>query len=251
LAKEVAMVRFPEPLAGSIDTGPRYAIYFAPVADSDLHALGSRWLGRDSITGEALEQPMVPGISTGRLQEVTSDPRRYGFHATLKPPFHLKPGATVEALLDTAKAVARARQSYEVNLVLRRFSDFFALMQGQSRTETRALAAAAVSELDGFRALPSESVLERRRKSGLSGAQETLLQRWGYPYVMNEFRFHMTLSQRITDESEADCMRAVLRDHFATILECPQMIDAIAVFREDTPGAAFIQVERFPLEGGA
>lgn len=245
------MVKFPEPLAGPIDTGPRYAIYFAPAADTDLHALGSQWLGRDSISGAALEQPPVPGMSTSRLQEATSDPRRYGFHATLKPPFHLKPGATVEALLDATNALARGHQSYEVNLVLRQFSDFFALMQGQSRTETRALAAAAVSELDEFRALQSERALERRRESGLSGAQETLLQRWGYPYVMNEFRFHMTLSRRITDESEADGMRAALRDHFVTILRRPQMIDAIAVFREDAPGAAFIQVERFLLESGA
>ena len=241
------MVKFPEPLAGAIDTGPRHAIYFAPGPDTALHALGSRWLGRDSISGATLDQPDVPGMPVSRLKEVTAAPRRYGFHATLKPPFHLKPGTTVENLLDAGRNLARAHRPYEVNMVLRQFSDFFALMQGHSRAATQALAAAAVSELDGFRALPSERDLERRRTSGLSGAQETLLQRWGYPYVMSEFRFHMTLSQRITDEGEADLMRPVLRDHFAGILECPQMIDAIAVFREEAPGEPFVQIERFPL----
>lgn len=241
------MVKFPEPLAGPIESGPRYAIYFAPAPDTVLHGLAATWLGRDCVSGATLAQPKVPGMAANRIKEVTANPRRYGFHATLKPPFHLKPGTTVEDLLDASRTLARAHQPYEVKLVLRQFSDFFALMQGQSRTETRALAAAAVSELDRFRALPNQSELQRRRESGLSGAQESLLQRWGYPYVMNEFRFHMTLSQRVTDTGEVEMIRAALREHFAPALESPQMIDAIAVFREDTPGASFTQVDRFPL----
>lgn len=241
------MVKFPEPLDEPVETGARYAIYFAPGHDAPLHALGSRWLGRDSIKGTVIEQPVVPGMTANRLHEVTAAPRGYGFHATLKPPFHLKPGHAPEALLEASRALAREHEPYEVNMVLRQFSDFFALMQGQSKAATRALAAAAVSELDGFRALPGERELDRRRKVGLSGAQEFLLQRWGYPYVMNEFRFHMTLSQRITDDAEADAMRTTLRLHFAEILECPQRIDAIAVFRQGQSGAPFVQVERFPL----
>jgi putative phosphonate metabolism protein len=245
------MVKFPKPLAGPIDTGPRYAIYFAPAPNTALHDLAAAWLGRDCVSGAAIQQPRVPGMAANRIKEVTGAPRRYGFHATLKPPFHLKPGTTAEALLGASRALARGHAPYEVSLVLRQFSDFFALMQGQSRTETRALAAAAVSDLDQFRALPSESDLERRRKSGLSGAQESLLQRWGYPYVMSEFRFHMTLSQRVTDTGEVEMIRAALRDHFTSVLDRPQVIDAIAVFREDTPGAPFIQVERFPLGSAA
>lgn len=247
LARDYPMVIFPEPLAGPVESGPRHAIYFAPRAETALHRLGSEWLGRDSITDDALEQPEIPGLTAARLAEVTDDPRRYGFHATLKPPFHLKPGLTVEAFLDAARKVAKGHAPYEVNLALRRLSDFFALMQGQSRTETRALAAAAVSELDGFRALPAERDLERRRKANLSGAQETLLQRWGYPYVMSEFRFHMTLSHRITDDTEADAIRAALQAHFAEILDRRHVIDAIAVFRQESPDTPFIQIERFAL----
>jgi putative phosphonate metabolism protein len=244
------MVQFPEPLAGPVESGARYAIYFAPAPETALHVLGSQWLGRDSVSGEYFDQPSIADMPASRLKELTSEPRRYGFHATLKPPFHLKPGMTIDGLLDATRAFAQTQQPYAVNMVLRQFSDFFALMQGQSKAETRALAAAAVSELDPFRALPSERDLERRRKPGLSGAQETLLQRWGYPYVMNEFRFHMTLTKRVTAEGEAAIMRPALHDHFAAIFEALQTIDAIAVFREAAPGEPFIQIERFRLGNG-
>ncbi len=241
------MVSFPDPVDQPEDTGPRYAIYFAPAPDTALHQLGSQWLGRDSITGMDLDQPAVPSLSTDRFREVTVDPRRYGFHATLKPPFRLKPGTSLDGLLEATRALARAHEPIETHLVPRQLSGFVALMQAQSRAETRALAAAAVAELDGFRALPSERELARRREADLSAAQETLLQRWGYPYVMNEFRFHMTLSHRISDDNEADALRAAARTHFAAVLDQPQAINTLAVFREDEQGRPFTQVEQFIL----
>jgi hypothetical protein len=247
IAKDHAMVKFPEPLAGSVETGARYAIYFAPGPDTALHALGSRWLGRDSISGALFEQPALPGVDPARVTEVTADPRRYGFHATLKPPFHLKPDTTHDALFSAAEAFAGTQDAFEINLSLRQFSGFFALMQSESPAETRTIAAATVSELDAFRALPSERQLERRREANLSGAQETLLQRWGYPYVMNEFRFHMTLTHRITDDAEADLTRQALKLHFADVLGCQQWFDSIAVFSQDVPDAPFQQIARFAL----
>ena len=79
----------------------RYAIYFAPPPGSLFHTLGSRWLGRDAFTGEQLEQPAEPGLSA-----VTGDPRRYGFHATMKPPFALRDPVRPEALLRAVAALA-------------------------------------------------------------------------------------------------------------------------------------------------
>jgi putative phosphonate metabolism protein len=241
------MVRFPQPLEQPAPTGPRYAIYFAPAPDTALHRLGSQWLGRDCISGAELDQPAVPGIPAETLHEITADPRRYGFHATLKPPFNLKPGTDIDGLLEAVQSLARAYEPIETRMVLRHLSGFLALMQGESRSEVRALAAAAVSELDGFRALPSEQELERRRDRGLSAAQETLLQRWGYPYVMNEFRFHMTLSRRMPDDDDARALRTAALDYFADVLEQPQSIDILAVFREDVEGRPFTQIEQFRL----
>ena len=62
----------------------RYAIYYAPAPGSPFHALGSSWLGRDAWLDEAVVQPPVPEI-----YRLTSEPRRYGLHATLKAPFQL------------------------------------------------------------------------------------------------------------------------------------------------------------------
>lgn len=244
------MIEFPQPLDGPVESGPRYAIYFAPAPETPLHALGSAWLGRDSIRDHALEQPSIPEVTADRLRALTVNPRRYGFHATLKPPFHLKPGTRIDDLLAATRDLARAHAPIDTDLVPRHLSGFLALMQAQSRTETRALAAAAVSDLDRFRALPSEGELERRREAGLSAAQETLLQRWGYPYVMNEFRFHMTLSHRITDEAEALTLRKAAAAHFSAVIDTRQSINRLAVFREDAPGAPFTQVEQFALGTG-
>ena len=47
---------------------------------------------------------------------------------------------------------------------------------------------------------PGAAELERRRKAGLSAAQEKMLLRWGYPYVLDEFRFHLTLTGRLQPE---------------------------------------------------
>lgn len=251
LAKDGAMVEFPQPLDGPVESGPRYAIYFAPPPETALHALGSTWLGRDSVSGDVLEQPAIPGMSEARFHEITTNPRRYGFHATLKPPFHLKPDFTVDDLLEATQRLARAQEPIETAFAPRQLSGFLALMQARSRAETRALAAAAVEKLDPFRALASDGELERRRKAGLSAAQETLLQRWGYPYVMGEFRFHMTLSHRLADtgegEGEASILRAAALVHFAPIIETRQAIDTLAVFREDAPGQPFTQIEQFLL----
>ncbi|MBM84813.1 MAG: hypothetical protein CMM47_02170 [Rhodospirillaceae bacterium] len=245
------MVKFPKPIEGPLDNGPRHAIYYAPAGDSALHAAASHWLGRDSISGEHLEQPNVAGMEPGRLKEVTADPRRYGFHATLKPPFRLKPGRTADELFAAAERLASKTQAFDITLALRHFSGFFALMQEQSRSDIQEMAAAAVVELDEFRALPSEKELARRRGTGLSAAQETLLQRWGYPYVMGEFRFHTSLSQRITDGSEAKILETALHDHFRDVVGKPHTIDSISIFRQEMPNAPFLQIERFPTAATA
>ena len=144
--------------------------------------------------GEARTQPNVPGLSAERLAELTQSARGYGFHATIKPPFYLREGRSEAELLDAFAAFAKGREPFEVQLGLRSLGGFLALMMTPPDHRMSALAADAVRDLDPFRALPSEAELARRRKSGLSAQQETLLQQWGYPYVMGEFRFHMTLS---------------------------------------------------------
>ena len=178
---------------------PRYAVYFLPEPGSPLALFGSRWLGRDCATGEILAQPNVPELDSAALAELTESARNYGFHATLKAPFHLKPGQTEDDLRDAMRARAASLEAFDVGLALRDLGGFLALMMAPSNHRMTELAAVCVREFETFRAALSDRDLERRRKAKLSAQQDTLLQRWGYPYVMEEFRFHMTLSKRLAD----------------------------------------------------
>jgi putative phosphonate metabolism protein len=227
----------------------RYAVYFAPEPGSDLARFGATWLGYDVAIGRAVAQPPVAGIDPERLHAITAEPRRYGFHATLKPPFALADGTEAEALAAAVAALANGIVAFTVpRLHLTRISGFLALTLSESCAAMHDLADRCVSELDGFRALPSASELERRRRADLSARQEALLARWGYPYVMEEFRFHMTLTARL-DAEEGAIVRAALAPLVAPLCESPLAIDAISLFHQESGEAPFRLLERYKLTG--
>ncbi|WP_051284948.1 DUF1045 domain-containing protein [Nisaea denitrificans] len=241
--------QFPAFGAATNPDGPRYAIYFAPDSDTPLHRFGSGWLGRDAVSGTALDQPKLDEITAARQAELTATANNYGFHATLKPPFHLRDGNTADQLLEEASSFAAARAPFEIQLVARDLSGFLALMQKESKAEMRELAADCVRQFDPLRALPGEAELEKRRAAGLSAQQEQMLQRWGYPYVMGEFRFHMTLSKRIKDESEREALMQEILKHGAEALATPIAVDAISVFHQENKKAPFTRLGRFAFGG--
>ncbi|EDP64837.1 hypothetical protein BAL199_05234 [alpha proteobacterium BAL199] len=246
------MVQFPDFPANDAQpepAWPRFAIYFAPEPGSPLAEFGANWLGRDCATGVERAQARVPGLSPDRLSAITASARNYGFHATLKAPFHLKQDRPLEALVDAAGSFAATRTPITVQLGLRSLGGFLALMMTPPDHRVMTLAADVVQELDGFRALPSDAELSRRREAELSPQQEALLQRWGYPYVMGEFRFHVTLSSRLPDGPERDSIVAALEPLVAAVTATPSTIDAIALFRQDQPGAPFVMERRFPFGG--
>lgn len=238
---------FPDNEAAPEPAWPRYAIYFAPAPGSPLAEFGADWLGRDCATGVERLQPAVPGVSPDRLAAITDSARNYGFHATLKPPFHLKPERSLAGIEAAASAFAASRTPLQVQLGLRSLGGFLALMMTPPDHRVSALAADVVQDLDGFRALPSDAELARRRESGLSAQQEALLQRWGYPYVMGEFRFHMTLSSRLPDGPERAAVVAALEPRAAPVTATPTSIDAIALFVQERKGSPFTMLQRFPF----
>lgn len=231
------------------DREPRYAIYFLPKPGSDLATFGSRWLGRDCATGESAPQPHVPGLSAETFAALTESARGYGFHATLKAPFHLKPGQSEDELRKAMGAAAATISQFEVGLALRDLGGFLALMMAPSDHRMTELAARCVREFEPFRAALSDRDLERRRKANLSSQQDTLLQRWGYPYVMEEFRFHMTLSKRMQDGPDRAAVIAALEPLVAEVTEHPAPIDAISLVRQETRDTPFVLVERFAFGG--
>jgi putative phosphonate metabolism protein len=225
----------------------RYAIYYVPEAGTPLAEFGSNWLSRDVEDGRALPQPRLPGIPPETLAAWTAEPRRYGFHATLKAPFALATGATeasfLAAVRSLATGIARVRGPA---LVLREIDGFLALVPGGPAPEIDALAARCVQDLDAFRKPPSEAELKKRLAGGLRDREKALLQRWGYPYVLDAFRFHMTLTGRLTPDEQA-VIRPPLAARLAPLGEIALEIADLAVCAEPTLGAPFTVRARFRL----
>lgn len=227
--------------------GGRCAIYFAPHPGSALALFGAQWLGYDAATGADVAQPVLAGLSPERLREITAEPRRYGFHATLKPPFAFAGGTDRDMLDQAATALARQFTAFKAPpLRLARVSGFLALTLSAPSPPMDQLAAACVRELDRFRAPPSQDEVAQRRKAGLSSRQEQLLQRWGYPYVMEEFRFHMTLTGRL-DDNDSERVRGLLAPLVEKLCRPPLAVDALALFYQRTPAEPFRIVRRYPL----
>jgi len=227
----------------------RYAIYFAPAPGDELSRLGMTWLGRDSFDDTRLLQPSIPGFAPACIDAITETPRRYGFHATLKPPFELAAGRS-EGQLDRAAAdFARGCDRIPgLSLKVAGLDGFLALQLTEDSPAVRNLAAACVRDFDGFRVPPTEAELAHRRQAPLSALEEALLARWGYPYVMEAFRFHMTLTCRLADAERTRLQRA-LRRLFHPVTSTAIAIDAVSLFRQDARDRPFRLLRRYPLRG--
>jgi len=223
---------------------PRYAIYFAPSPDSALHRFGSTLLGYDAVDGRDL--PFPDGV-TPDWREITEDPRKYGFHATLKAPTALADGRTEAELLDACAAFAgHARRIPVIEPVVDAISGFIAVIPAKRSDELQQLAADCVTEFDTFRAPLTPEDRARRKPERLAELQREYLDRWGYPYVMEEFRFHMTLTGRLSDERRGPIV-AQLRERFAAIDLTKLAIDRIALFKQADSASRFRIIDSFSL----
>ena len=205
----------------------RFAIYFAPHADSVLARFGSAWLGRDAAGRKPAARLAAEGFSAGRLAALTAEPAHYGWHATLKPPFRLAAGRTREALISRLAAFAAARTAFDIPaLKLGSLGGFLALLPSATPEPLTRLARDCVRAFDEFRAPASPDELVRRLDGGLTPRQEALLARWGYPYVLEEFRFHLTLTARL-EAAERRRLAAALAPLVAPLCRAPIPIDAV------------------------
>lgn len=222
----------------------RYAIYFAPLADDPLWQVGNLWLGRDPELGTVFAQNSEDALAT-------EEPRRYGFHATLKPPFALASGRDPAELEAALANFAGERAPFEASgLKVSRLGRFVALAPQGLAPELHMLADACVRTFEPFRAPLSDAEMARRRPAELSSRQVEYLLRWGYPYVLEEFRFHMTLTGPLDPVSVQSYERR-LEALFAPILSPRIVIREIALFVEPAAGEAFRLTRRFALGSSA
>ncbi|HVJ54681.1 MAG TPA: DUF1045 domain-containing protein [Aliidongia sp.] len=223
----------------------RYALYAVPAAGHPLWIAAARWLGRDAETDIEETPHLPPWLEPQRWREITAEAGRYGFHGTLKPPMALAQGEApdeLEAMLGRFAATEPVLPP--VRLEVATIAGFVALLPRPPSPGLSSLAGRCVERFDRFRAPASDAELARRRAAGLSSVQETYLERWGYPYVFDQFRYHMTLTSRLSG-AERDRIAAWLHDRLAPVLSDPVPLE-LALFVE-APGAPFRLRRRFAL----
>jgi putative phosphonate metabolism protein len=225
----------------------RYAIYFSPRSDALLFSMGSEWLGRNAENGAALHPRLPDHIQYEDWQRATESPRRYGFHATLKPPFRLAEGARYEDLQAALHDFARGHNNFETpRLHVAPLGRFLALTLSEPSEELHSLAADCVGAFDPFRAPASEKELGDRLRDSLSPREREHVLRWSYPYVFDTWKFHMTLTSSLAQEPLA-FFSQFLRAHFLPVCELPMVVDSICLFHESRPGGPFQLVDRASL----
>ncbi|MBX3619855.1 MAG: DUF1045 domain-containing protein [Rhizobacter sp.] len=220
----------------------RYAVYYTPSPEHPLWHAGCDWLQRDPEADEA-RAPTRPHVAA---------PWRYGFHATLRPPFALAAGQAESGLIAALLALAQATPRFEMPaLSVQWLAGFLALRPAEPLAAGHALhrlAERCITALDAWRAPLSPEALQRRLAAPLDARERELLVQHGYPHVLDRWRFHMTLSDTLPDD--AALRREVehaAQAHFAAALQAPLACEALSLFVEPAPGQPLQLRQRFPL----
>lgn len=169
----------------------------------------------------------------------------------MKAPFRLRDGTSVEdlelSLQDfAAKMLVCPIGPLRIDLI----GGFFALVPAHPLPMLRGFASRVVETFDRFRAPMDENDLKRRMRDQLNDVEATNLVTWGYPYVREQFRFHMTLTDRVPEEQRAG-MRVRLEEVFIRYLSEDYHIDALSLFVQEHRDADFVVRSQFALKAGA
>lgn len=211
-------------------TTPRYAIYFVPDRNTALYRFGASVLGYDCYSGQSCDA--IDGIDASAWPAVVRDPRLYGFHATLKAPFHLVPGVSERDLEEAFRNFASNEPAVLIGgLSVSEISSFIALVPHSPRPLLGRLAQACVRAFDRFRTPMSEQEYARRLVPGLSERQIENLIRWGYPHVFDDFRFHMTLTGALPLAKRTKALR-FLCAKFEQLSAASVVVDQIVIARQ-------------------
>ena len=225
----------------------RFAIYFAPEIGSNLHTIGSQWLGRDSSSGKSIKQPNIKGISSNYFYKVTKNPRLYGFHATLKAPFRLNKEFPLKDLCSQIQKLSTLSKPFSINLKVRKLGNFITLMMDPNEQKMQNLASKLVQNLDQFRAPLHQEEIYKRRMSTLTISEDENLLNWGYPYVFDDFRFHITLTEKIQCRSDREFMASAASSHFSKSLDNATPVSSISLFVQESSETDFLQIQQFAL----
>jgi hypothetical protein len=220
---------------------PRYAIYFVPDPDTALYRFGATVLGYDCFTAADIPTFDALPLDAGAWCELMREPRRYGFHATLKAPFRLAAGRTEAELIGEfvqfSRTIAIAPTIEPAVRLLQRFA---AIMPATDCAGVGRLAASCVKHFDGFRAPLTSADRSQRLAAQLTAQQIEHVERWGYPYVFEDFRFHMTLTGALPADFQEPMLAYLQRGLACSHGDGPISIDRLALLRQDSANARFV-----------
>ncbi|WP_439545733.1 DUF1045 domain-containing protein [Sandarakinorhabdus sp.] len=229
----------------------RYALYYAPPQDHALTMLASAWLGYDAWTGAMVARPALAGLDLDAqaLVALTGDAGHYGFHATLKAPFELADSRSEADLLVAFATFAAGQPAFMADLAVTSLSGFVALMLAQPNPAMTGLHTACVHGFEPFRAALSDADLARRRRAPMTAEQDARLIAYGYPWIFEDFRFHMTLTGRVRDDATREHVVSALRAYLAPVTG-PHEIAQLCLFRQSQRSEPFRIIAAEPLTGG-
>ncbi len=214
----------------------RYAIYFTLPQTDPVYQTAIKWLGYDAYSGNKTN---TDSKKLAKNRQYVSKAAKYGFHATLKPPFRLSQDKSEEQLIDELENFASSITAFTCKpLKIKSMTHFIALAPKNSCDQLDAFAAQCLKHFEPFRAQLTREEYQKRNPVLLSERQLRYLEQWGYPYVEDEFRFHMTLTDSMM-EDEIKKIKKKLKQYFKEVLGKPLQINQLHIFRQDSTCSNF------------
>jgi hypothetical protein len=208
----------------------RYAIYYTPQPGTALAAFGRSWFGRanDGVTLQAFSDAGLSGTSFAKLAPA---PGRYtGLHALFRAPFALRDGVGLDAVKARLVNFAARRKPVATGpLTLSRAGRFLVLRPVEATPSLDWLAAQCVAAFEDFAAPPSDAEREHYASPKLSDYQRLLLESFGDPYVLSEYRFSITLTGPL-DANHLDRVAQALWPVLEEICASGVNVDGLSLF---------------------
>jgi len=227
---------------------PRYAIYFVPPAETEFFRFGSAVVGYDCYTGGSIGRPAILDAEPEFWDRLTAEPRRYGFHATLKAPFDLAPSCQEAQLVSALHSFAGLGHAIPaLTPAVQILSGFAAIVPVVASPAIDELATKCTTIFDAFRAPMAAQERARRVASGLNQSQIANLDRWGYPYLFADFRFHMTLTSQVGVDQRDHVLATLQKALRRTCKQRALAIERISLVRQNDENTQFRVIEQATL----
>ena len=231
----------------------RYAIYYAPPKESSLEEFGRYWFGWDPLNAKLINNKQrinyLNRFGIKNLKNIDKNvliAKKYGFHGTLIPPFKLNKNYSTNTLFKKTEDIAKKFKKFKFyKFKLKRINNFYAFVQNKKNSNINKISNRLVKELFKFRSPLTKKEIDKRNPSKLSKLQLNILHKWGYPYLMSEFKFHMTLASEVTGNKLYSELKKIEKKKEIILNEINDF-DKIYIFGENQKGM-FENLENFSL----